>query len=159
MSGSTPPPPGHEGPLAVRDEHPASAGKAPLEAPRRRLVLGVLALLALSGVVAVATIALQGSVVYSLTPTEALSGEQSARFRLTGTVAAGSLEREAAGMVTFAVTDGTTSVPVRLDGRAPDSLADGAEIVIEGHLGADGVFRADLALARCPSRFEAVDDP
>jgi cytochrome c-type biogenesis protein CcmE len=117
------------------------------------LVLGVIAI-ALFGWLAVD--AFRGSVVYYLTPTEAIGTPPEQVFRLAGHVEDGSLTRDTVtGTLHFAVTDGTTSIPVRFGGRAPDSLTDGAEAVAEGRLGADGVFEADTVLARCASRFEA----
>ncbi len=42
--------------------------------------------------------------------------------------------------------------------ETPDLFKDGAEVVLEGRLSADGghpVFHADKVMAKCPSKFEA----
>jgi cytochrome c-type biogenesis protein CcmE len=117
------------------------------------VVLGLLAIAALGWL---AVDAFQGSVVYYLTPSEADAADTGTTFRLAGLVVEGSIQRNATtGELRFEVTDGSTTIPVRFDGRPPDSLADGAEAVAEGRLGTDGVFQADSVLARCASKFEA----
>lgn len=166
MSGATPaePPPGvppDEGPPdgGPPDGGPQPvlpAGGLPLERRPNRLPLVLLGLLALGALGWFAVDAFQGSVVYYLTPTEAVEGTPDGVFRLAGNVSDGSMTRDPSdGTFRFAVTDGTTTVPVRFDGRPPDALDDGAEAVAEGRLGDDGVFVADRVLARCASRFEA----
>jgi cytochrome c-type biogenesis protein CcmE len=126
----------------------------------RRAPLVLLALVALGAIGWLAADAFQGSVVYYLTPTEARTADPDDTFRLAGLVVDGSIQREAAtGDLLFQVSDGQTTIPVRFDGRAPDSLGDGAEAVAEGRLGTDGVFRADTVLARCASKYEAELEP
>jgi cytochrome c-type biogenesis protein CcmE len=51
-------------------------------------------------------------------------------------------------LVTFEVTDGTGTVPVRYQGLLPDLFREGQGVVTEGVLEASGVFRADAVLAR-----------
>jgi cytochrome c-type biogenesis protein CcmE len=126
----------------------------------RRAPLVLLALIALGAIGWLAVDAFQGSVVYYLTPTEALAADADQTFRLAGLVVDGSITREAdSGELLFQVSDGETTIPVRFDGRAPDSLGDGAEAVAEGRLGPDGEFRADTVLARCASKYEAELEP
>jgi cytochrome c-type biogenesis protein CcmE len=95
------------------------------------------------------------SVVYYHTATEVLEmpGEH---VRLSGEVVDGSIAIDASsGTVAFAVSDGTSSVPIVYEGAAPDTLKDEGEAVVEGSLGRDGVFHADTLFAKCPSKFEA----
>jgi cytochrome c-type biogenesis protein CcmE len=125
--------------------------RRPARAPL--LALGLIVVVALGWL---ALEAFQGSVVYYLTPTEARDAAPDTVFRLAGHVADGSIAREAStGTLHFEITDGATTIPVRFDGRAPDSLTARSEAVAEGRFGADGVFEADSVLARCASRFEA----
>jgi cytochrome c-type biogenesis protein CcmE len=155
MSGAPSTGPAHDG---VRDEPAAQrvdAGPALERRPNRVPVL-VLGLIAITATIWLAVDAFQGSVVYYLTPTEAVDNAPDGVFRLAGNVTDGSLTRDpVSGEFRFEVTDGTTTVPVRFDGRPPDSLTDGAEAVAHGRFGPDGVFVADTVLARCASRFEA----
>jgi cytochrome c-type biogenesis protein CcmE len=157
MSGTT-----STGALDPSDGPPAvPTSDRDLEHRPRRLPLLLLALVAAVAVGWLSVDAFRGSVVYYLTPTEAVAEAPEGVFRLAGHVAEGSLVHgPGAGELRFAVTDGTTTVPVRFVGRAPDSLADGAEAVAEGRLGPDGTFTADTVLARCASRFEAeLEEP
>jgi cytochrome c-type biogenesis protein CcmE len=126
----------------------------PLERPPSRLPFVLLGLLALGALGWFAVDAFQGSVVYYLTPTEAAASPEGV-FRLAGHVAEDSIGRDADGTFRFAVTDGSTTIPVRFDGHPPDALEEGAEAVAEGRFGPDGIFEADRVLARCASRFEA----
>jgi cytochrome c-type biogenesis protein CcmE len=41
--------------------------------------------------------------------------------------------------------------------EAPDLFKDGAEVVVEGRLSAEGHFFASNVLAKCPSKFEAAE--
>ena len=58
----------------------------------------------------------------------------------------------------FTVVDietGKTSFPVHYTGPLPDTFEEGRDVVIEGKLGADGVFAASTVLTKCGSRYEA----
>lgn len=152
MSGSTEP---RDDGVAVAD--PVSVDE--LRHRPRRLPLVGLALLALGAAGWLVASAFQESVLYYLTPTEAQTAETDVRFRLAGIVVDDSLQRDHAGVLHFEVTDGRTTIPVRFDGRVPDSLGDGAEAVSEGRMAPDGAFEADTVLARCASKFEAEPRP
>jgi cytochrome c-type biogenesis protein CcmE len=134
-------------------------GDRPLERRPHRAPLVVLGLVAALALGWLAVDAFQGSVVYYLTPSEAVETAPDGVFRLAGHVADGSLARDpGSGALRFEITDGTSTVPVRYEGRVPDPLTDGAEAVAEGRFGPDGTFEADTVLARCASRFEAELD-
>jgi cytochrome c-type biogenesis protein CcmE len=124
-----------------------------------RLPLFALGAVALAALIWLGMDAFQGSVVYYVHPGELTAAHVGEHVRLAGEVVDGTIARDDAGVLTFEVTDGTATVPVRFDGRAPDSLTDGSEAVSEGALGPDGVFHADTVLARCASRFEADLEP
>jgi cytochrome c-type biogenesis protein CcmE len=101
---------------------------------------------------------------YSLTPSElAAKVEQDPSFhdvglKMTAKVVPGSVRRDAATQtIDFQVTDGARTIPVTYRGLAPDTFTDqqDIEVVVEGRLGRDGVFRATTLLAKCGSRYEA----
>ncbi|MCL4395692.1 MAG: cytochrome c maturation protein CcmE [Chloroflexi bacterium] len=46
-------------------------------------------------------------------------------------------------------------LPVVYHGVVPDTLGEGESVVVEGRLGADGVFQASTILVKCPSKYEA----
>lgn len=132
-------------------------GDAPEGFERRpnRLPLLLLGIALLGVMVAVAFTMFTKSTVYYRTPTEVLAspGEH---VRISGTVVPGSIAVDSAqGVVTFEVTDDTSTVRVAYEGPAPDTLKDEAEAVAEGALASDGVFHADTLFAKCPSKFQA----
>ena len=55
--------------------------------------------------------------------------------------------------VSFTEKDGTAAMPVDYTGTLPDIFKPGITVVVEGRIGADGVFHARTLLAKCPSRF------
>jgi len=79
-------------------------------------------------------------------------------IKMEAKVVPGTIQRDAASQtIDFVVTDGATTYPVTYRGLAPDTFTDAQEIevVVEGRLGKDGVFRATTLLAKCGSRYEA----
>lgn len=106
-------------------------------------------------------VGLRGSLVYYLTVSEFL--EQADRdlgenIRINGNVVEGSIERPASGLgATFLMTDGIHQLPVSYGKETPDTFVDGSEVVVEGVLGADGVFVAHTLLAKCPSKYESAN--
>ena len=123
-----------------------------LKAKHQRLVLIVLALIALIGAGLLAAYALRNQASYFYLP-EQMQVDPPAvgqAVRLGGMVQQGSLKTQADGVtVAFIVTgnDGS-SVPVRFSGILPDLFVEGSGVVAEGSLGADGVFVADNLLAK-----------
>jgi cytochrome c-type biogenesis protein CcmE len=55
--------------------------------------------------------------------------------------------------VRFTASQDGASMPVDYRGQLPDIFKPGIQVVVEGRLGADGVFHARTLLAKCPSRF------
>lgn len=101
---------------------------------------------------------------YFLTPAELaekVAKDDSFRengVKVGGRVVKGSIVREPSGRsLTFVMVDTavqTVTYPVRYRGIAPDTFTDGVDVVVEGRLGADGVFQATTLLAKCASRYE-----
>jgi cytochrome c-type biogenesis protein CcmE len=80
------------------------------------------------------------------------------RVRLGGTVALGTVRWD--GMhrhLSFVVTDGMNSLPVRYSGVVPDIFAEGRQVVVEGRVGRDGTFDATTLLAKCPTKYNPAD--
>jgi|TARA_R110002012_G_scaffold74426_8_gene188720 cytochrome c-type biogenesis protein CcmE len=118
----------------------------------QRLVLVVLALVALVGAGLLAAYALRNQASYFYLPEQMLANppEVGQAVRLGGMVEQGSLETAADGVtLTFAVTGNDGSrVPVRFSGIAPDLFVEGSGVVAEGRLGSGGIFIADNLLAK-----------
>ena len=125
---------------------------------RRKFVAG--------GVVIVAAIAyliwsgVSQSVVYFVTPSELLAAPvPSKTYRLGGLVQTGSLKWEPKSLdLSFTLSDGKASVPVRHKGAPPDLFAEGRGAVVEGSWSADGYFKASLILAKHSEEYKAPHD-
>lgn len=60
----------------------------------------------------------------------------------------------AALQATFNLTGKTHQVPVVYRGVVPDNFKAGVEVVVEGKLGGDGVFHADVLMTKCASKYD-----
>jgi len=123
------------------------------------LLLGV-GIVATMGTLLIVGMSGPGGMSYYLSVSEFMDSPEraDAGLRINGKVAQGSIVREPSGQdVTFLVTDGAASLPVRYHGIIPDTFVDDADVVVEGRLAEDGTFEAHLLLAKCPSKYEAAD--
>ena len=102
----------------------------------------------------------QSSATYYYTLTEfAQKGDSvyGENVRVKGDIASGSVEKKQAGRILkFILVEGTESMPVHYQGVVPDTFTETYEIVIEGELGADGVFEAHTLMPKCPSKYESA---
>jgi cytochrome c-type biogenesis protein CcmE len=127
-------------------------------AHRRFVLLGIAGVIAL--VVGLTVTSLGENLTYYLFPTEAVSQRadfpDGERFRLAGTVVTGTMvESEAA--VAFEVTDGGATIAVVLTEAAPDLLAEGVPVLLEGAWSGDE-FLADDVLIRHDENYEVPDE-
>jgi cytochrome c-type biogenesis protein CcmE len=131
-------------PDAVVDDPPVRGWRG----PRLRLivcllvVIGALAFIAVRG--------LTGNFVYYLTPTDIVAHHKATvgeRVRLGGYVVPGSVHQTRSSL-TFTVTDGTDSMHVSDTGSVPELFKPGQGVVLEGALGADGLFHSDTLLVQ-----------
>ena len=117
----------------------------------KRMALIVAGLTALGGAAAFVLNAFQSNLVFFYSPSQVAAHEAPAgkAFRIGGLVQTGSLQRESDGVtIRFAVTDTASTIPVAYTGILPDLFKEGKGVVAQGHLGADGVFRAKEVLAK-----------
>ena len=123
-----------------------------MKAKHQRLVLVVLALIALVGAGLLAAYALRNQASYFYLPEQMQADppQVGQAVRLGGMVAPGTVKMQADGItVTFTVTGREDSaVPVRFAGILPDLFQEGSGVVAEGRLAADGTFEADKLLAK-----------
>jgi len=100
------------------------------------------------------------SVVYFVTPSELLAAPvPSKTYRLGGLVEKGSLKWEPKSLdLSFTLSDGKASVPVRHKGPAPDLFAEGRGAVVEGSWTKDGYFKSSLILAKHSEEYKAPQD-
>ncbi len=99
--------------------------------------------------------------IYYWSPTELLdAGEtaQSASIRLGGLVVPQSIVRGDDGLtLDFRVTDGDTEVPVRAETVPPAMFRGGIGVVLEGSMGADGVFDTTRLMVKHDNEYKAPD--
>ncbi len=119
---------------------------------RKRRLIGVLVIIFGVGVAAgVAIKSLNENMLFFVSPTDVKEQNLPAgkRFRLGGLVAGGSVSRAADSLaVTFDITDGAETTPVRFDGILPDLFREGQGIIAIGELSAEGRFEASEVLAK-----------
>ena len=117
----------------------------------QRLVLAVVALLALIGAGLLAASALREEASYFYTPATLAKAEVESgkAIRLGGMVQNGSIKRDADGVtVRFIVQDRDATQQVVYRGITPDLFVEGSGVVADGRLDKNGLFVADGLLAK-----------
>jgi cytochrome c-type biogenesis protein CcmE len=125
---------------------------------RTRFVAGGAVIVAALGYLIYA--GLTQSVVYFVTPSELLAAPVTGKaYRLGGMVQAGSVRWEPRSLdLSFVLSDGKTTIPVRHKGSPPDLFAEGRGAVVEGTWTGDGHFRASLIMAKHSEEYKAPHD-
>ena len=123
---------------------------AGLKPKHQRLVLLVVALVALIGAGLLAAWALKKQAAYFYVPADIVAHppEAGRAVRLGGMVEKGSLRTQPDGVtIDFVVGDGKARVPVRFRGITPDLFVEGSGVVAEGRM-QGRTFVADNLLAK-----------
>ena len=129
---------------------------APIKAKHQRLVLIVIALVAMVAAGLLAIWALRNQASYFYVPSELVASppDPDRAVRLGGMVEKGSLRTEADGVtIAFIVGDGKARVPVRFRGIVPSLFVEGSGVVAEGKRASDGTFVADNLLAKHDEKY------
>ncbi len=127
-----------------------------MKAKHQRLILVLLALVAVLGASALALSALKDQAAFFYAPGDvARDGPPLGKHvRLGGMVEKGSIARQPDGVsVAFVVTDGMAKVPVRFRGVVPDLFKEDSGVVAEGQFQPDGSFVADNLLAKHDEKY------
>ncbi|MEV4934191.1 MULTISPECIES: cytochrome c maturation protein CcmE [unclassified Sphingobium] len=127
-----------------------------MKAKHQRLVLAVVALVALIGAGLLAASALKDEAAYFYAPYDVKTKgvEPGKAIRLGGMVVKGSLKRASDGVtIRFNVTDGKSTVPASFKGITPDLFREGSGVVAEGAFDAAGTFQATNLLAKHDERY------
>jgi cytochrome c-type biogenesis protein CcmE len=100
------------------------------------------------------------SVVYFVTPSELQAAPVAGKaYRLGGMVAPGTVRWEPGALdLSFALSDGKATVPVRHKGTPPDLFGEGRGAVVEGSWTPEGYFRATLIMAKHSEEYQAPHD-
>lgn len=95
--------------------------------------------------------ALNSNIAFFLSPSDVAAKQAvpGKTFRVGGLVETGSLKQEQDGLtIHFAITDTANRVPVVYKGIRPDLFKEGRGCVAQGRMGPDGIFQADLIMAK-----------
>jgi cytochrome c-type biogenesis protein CcmE len=100
------------------------------------------------------------SAVYFVTPAELRAAAVPGKaYRLGGMVVPGSLKWEARALdLSFTLSDGAATVPVRHKGTPPDLFGEGRGAVVEGSWTDQGYFKATLIMAKHSEEYKAPHD-
>jgi cytochrome c-type biogenesis protein CcmE len=129
----------------------------------KQLKIGIAVVVIVGAIVYLISSGFQQTMVYYLTVQE-LKAKGSELYnegvRVSGLVEAGSIESDPSGLEhRFVIEADGETLDVYYRGIAPDTFKEGAEVVVEGKYDvAEGLFRADLLLAKCPSKYEGVEE-
>ncbi len=116
---------------------------------QRRIQVIVLAAVAMAASFAAFYFAAPDALQYFRSPSE-VAGKApgpNETFRIGGLVEEGSLVRGQGAAITFNVTDGGATIPVRYEGVLPDLFGENEGVVATGRL-VDGTFQATEILAK-----------
>ena len=122
----------------------------------QRLILVVIAMVALIGAGLLAAWALRNQASYFYVPNEILAVRPAPdrAVRLGGMIERGSIRTAEDGVsVLFVVGDGKARVPVRFKGIVPSLFVEGSGVVAEGKLAGNGIFIADNLLAKHDEKY------
>ena len=127
-----------------------------MKAKNQRLILALLAVLAIVAAAILAMSALKDQAAYFYTPSDVQRDHVTPgqAVRLGGMVTPGSLKRDKDGVtIAFVVNDGAASVPVRFSGIVPALFREGSGVVADGRFDTGGTFVADQILAKHDERY------
>ncbi len=122
-----------------------------MKAKTRRLFFVSFGLALLGGAVALALVALQDTVTFFFTPSQAAERniQPGQRVRLGGLVEEKSIKKLADGVTTeFRITDQAKTVTVHYKGVLPDLFREKQGVVVQGAFQPDRVFVAATVLAK-----------
>ena len=115
--------------------------------PRAATLLGII--LVVGAIVVLIAVSLTSAIVYYVTPTELAARSTGESVRLYGIVTPGSVRWDrASSLLSFRVTDGTTTVEVSSRSLPTALFRDGVGVVLAGHSTEPGRFTADEILVK-----------
>jgi cytochrome c-type biogenesis protein CcmE len=139
---------------------PTGGGRPEDRTPRRRVLFWAgIAVVLLAGVGYLVYSATGSSAEYYETIGQMRANPSTKDARVLGTVRPG-IQRSAGGLhVRFVAADGKDTMTVDYTGTVPDIFKPGTNVVVDGHIGSDGIFHATSLQAKCPSKFSSSSPP
>jgi cytochrome c-type biogenesis protein CcmE len=126
----------------------------------KRIGLVVFGLCGLATAVGLALSAFNENLLFFFSPSQVVAGEATGArsVRVGGLVEVGSLRRGPDGLTEyFTITDTAHSLPIVYTGILPDLFKEGRGCVAQGKVGADGIFHAELVLAKHDENYMPVE--
>ncbi len=86
------------------------------------------------------------------------AAELSKGLRVKGFLVPGSVEPQPNSLERFfVIEEDGHKLRVHYDKEPPDTFKDGAEVLVEGRMTEEGYFRAEMLMAKCPSKYESTE--
>ncbi|MEE8483003.1 MAG: cytochrome c maturation protein CcmE [Nitrospinota bacterium] len=116
------------------------------------VVIGAIAYLVYTGI--------KETSVYYFSVSEAVAiAKKGEDFRMEGKVLNGSVKLNPDSLgASFVIADSKEQMPIVFKGALPDMFKDDVDVVVQGKLDNDGVFKAHTLLTSCPSKYEAAEE-
>lgn len=127
---------------------------------QQRLILGMLALVAVAGAGLLALVGLRNQAAFFYAPADVQKQgvPMGKAIRLGGMVANHSIRRDADGVtIHFIVEDGIAQIAVRFRGITPDLFRERSGVIADGHFVAPGQFEATTILAKHDEKYVAPE--
>jgi cytochrome c-type biogenesis protein CcmE len=81
-------------------------------------------------------------------------------IRVAGKVTADPINWDVRNLsLAFVMGDEQARIPVRYKGVKPDMFQTGVDVIVEGHIGHDGVLAASVLMTSCPSKYQDEKSP
>lgn len=125
---------------------------------RAKFAVGVALILSTLGYLAWSGVSESKTYYHTISELDALKGSSlHQRMRVSGNVRAGTIQH-LPGRIDFVLEEEGRALPVSYVGRdpLPDTFADNAQALVEGHRMPDGHFVAEQVQAKCASKYEAT---
>jgi cytochrome c-type biogenesis protein CcmE len=104
-----------------------------------------------------------GNTAYFITVPELqhrLTSLQGESLRIAGKVTTDPIDWNVQNLsLAFTMGEGESRLPVRYRGVKPDMFQAGADVIVEGKLGHDGVLQASILMTSCPSKYQEEKRP
>jgi cytochrome c-type biogenesis protein CcmE len=127
---------------------------------RKRLLIGALVIVGALSYIMYG--GMQEAMIYFKMPSELKAEETRSRdkfLRMGGMVVKGSLQADVKNLTyRFELSDGAAAIPVYFKGIPPDLFTEGKGAVVEGRMGADGVFQATTIMAKHAEEYSPHGD-
>jgi cytochrome c-type biogenesis protein CcmE len=125
---------------------------------RKKFVIGSFVIIATLAVLAYVGYTQSKTYYHTISEVSTLHGSVlDQRMRVSGNVRQGSIQH-VDGRVDFVLEEEGKTMPVSYTGTdpLPDTFKDGAQALVEGHLGVNGHFEAEEVQAKCASKYQAT---